>query len=173
MVALLAFSFGFVLAASGNFVAPSAKEQGLAFISAYYISYSLAAVITRLVGGRLADRIGEERVIPYATIVTCAGIFELMFLGGTMILIVSGLMSGCGHGFLFPCLNSVVIRNEPISIRGKITGVFTGAIDAGAFVGSIVLGYIGEWKGFGTLFFAAGLVLLIGLCVYRPHKRSF
>jgi MFS family permease len=172
MVALLAFAFGFVLAASGNFVAPFAKEQGLVFISSYYISYSLAAVITRLVGGKLADRVGEEHVIPYATMITCAGILILIFLGGNMVLILSGLLSGCGHGFLFPCLNSVVIRNEPIGIRGKITGIFTGAIDAGAFVGSILLGYIGEWKGFKALFFASGLVLLIGLCIYRSNDRS-
>ncbi len=36
-----------------------------------------------------------------------------------------------------------------------------------AFVGSIILGYIGEWAGFPTLFFTAGLTLLTGLGVYR------
>jgi len=66
-------------------------------------------------------------------------------------------MSGCGHGFLFPCLNSLAIRNEPIDTRGKITGVFTGGIDAGAFVGSIILGYIGQWAGFQVLFLQQAL----------------
>jgi dipeptide/tripeptide permease len=61
----------------------------------------------------------------------------------------------------------LAIRDEPISIRGKITGVFTGGIDAGTFVGSIVLGYIGEWAGFRALFFAAGIALLAGLGAYR------
>jgi predicted MFS family arabinose efflux permease len=90
-----------------------------------------------------------------------------MLLGGSTVLALSGLVSGCGHGFLFPCLNSLAIRNEPISIRGKITGVFTGGIDAGAFVGSVILGYIGEWAGFRVLFFAAGLALLAGLGAYK------
>jgi len=66
LVALLAFLFGFGLAASGSFVSPFAKEQKIVFISLYYISYSLAAILTRLLGGRLADRIGEDRIIPYA-----------------------------------------------------------------------------------------------------------
>jgi len=171
-VALLAFLFGFGLAASGNFVSPFAKEQGIVFISLYYISYSLAAVLTRLLGGRLADRIGEDRIIPYALTLSGGGLLILMFLGGNAILVFSGLMSGCGHGFLFPCLNSLAIRNEPIDTRGKITGVFTGGIDAGAFVGSIILGYIGQWAGFQALFFAAGLTLLLGIGIQRFQAKN-
>jgi MFS family permease len=166
-IAVLALLFGFGLSASGSFVAPFAKEQGLTFISPYYVCYSSAAVLTRLCGGRLADRIGEGRIIPYGQILTGGGLLVLMLLGGTTVLALSGLVSGCGHGFLFPCLNSLAIRDEPISIRGKITGVFTGGIDAGTFVGSIVLGYIGEWAGFRALFFAAGISLLAGLGAYR------
>jgi MFS family permease len=171
-VALLAILFGFGLSAAGGFVSPFAKEKEVAFISLYFICYSLAAVITRLLGGRLADRVGEERIIPYALVLTGAGLFMLIFLGGYWVLGLAGLMSGCGHGFLFPCLNTLAIRNEPIEIRGKINGVFTGGIDAGAFVGSVILGYIGEWAGFPTLFFAAGLVFLIGLGIYKIRIKG-
>jgi MFS family permease len=168
-VAVLAILFGFGLAAYGGFVSPFAKEQDIAFVSLYYVSYSLAAILTRLSGGRLADRIGEERVIPYGQILTGGGLLMLILLGGNTILVLSGLITGCGHGVLFPCLNTLAIRNEPISIRGKITGVFTGGIDTGAFVGSIVLGYIGEWAGFRALFLAAGLALFAGLAIYKSQ----
>jgi MFS family permease len=171
-VGLLSFLFGFGLAASGNFVSPFAKEQEIVFISLYYIAYSFAAVLTRLLGGRLADRIGEDSIMPYALALTGGGLLILMFLGGNMILVLSGLMSGCGHGFLFPCLNSLAIRNEPIDTRGKINGVFTGGIDAGAFVGSVILGYIGQWAGFRALFFAAGLTLIIGIGIRRFQVKN-
>jgi len=167
VVAVLALIFGFGLAASGSFVSPFAKEKHLTFISLYYISYSSAAVITRFFGGRLADRVGEERIIPYALILTGAGFLLLMFLGGDTILMISGLMSGCGHGLLFPSLNALALRKETIGIRGKINGIFTGGIDAGVFVGSVLLGYIGEWAGFQALFFAAGFALLAGFMIYR------
>ena len=96
----------------------------------------------------------------------------LIFLGGSTVLALSGLTTGCGHGFLFPCLSALAIRNESSNIRGKITGIFTGGIDAGIFIGSIMLGYIGEWAGFRALFFAAGLALLTGLGVYKFHATS-
>jgi predicted MFS family arabinose efflux permease len=168
-VALLALLFGFGLAAAGSFVSPLAKERNLAFVSLYFVSYSFAAVLTRVLGGRFADKVGEERVVPHALILVGAGLLALIFTRGTEVLVLSGLMSGCGHGFLFPCLISLAIRNEPISIRGKITGVFTGGIDAGAFVGSATLGYIGEWAGFSWLFLVAGLAVLSGLGVFRLH----
>jgi MFS family permease len=171
-VGLLSFLFGFGLAASGNFVSPFAKEQEIVFISFYYIAYSFAAVLTRLLGGRLADRIGEDRIMPYALALTGGGLLIMMFLGGNMILVLSGLMSGCGHGFLFPCLNSLAIRNEPIDTRGKINGVFTGGIDAGAFVGSVILGYIGQWAGFRALFFAAGLTVILGIGIRRFQVKG-
>lgn len=173
IMAVLSLLFGIGLAASGSFVSPFAEAKGVAFISLYYISYSGAAILTRVFGGRLADRIGEHRIIPYALILTGGGFLILIFLGGNPVLVLSGLVSGCGHGFLFPCLNSLAIRNEPINIRGKVTGIFTGGIDTGAFIGSVMLGYIGEWAGFKVLFFTAGLALLIGLGVFRFGARRF
>ena len=171
-VAMLALVFGIGLAATGNFISPFAKERELPLISLYYICYSSAAILTRIGGGRLADRVGEDRIIPYALLLAGGGLMVLIFLKGSTVLAISGVMSGCGHGFLFPCLNSLVIRNEPIDIRGKITGVFTGGIDSGAFAGSIALGYIGELAGFQALFLAAGLALLLGLGVHRFHLTT-
>jgi MFS family permease len=168
-VAMLALIFGIGLAATGNFISPFAKQRELPFISLYYICYSSAAILTRLGGGRLADRVGEDRIIPYALLLTGSGLMVLIFLSGSAVLAVSGVMSGCGHGFLFPCLNSLILRDEPIDIRGKITGVFTGGIDTGSFAGSIVLGYIGKLAGFQALFMAAGLALFLGLFVQRFH----
>lgn len=166
-VALLAFLFGFGLAGANNFISPYAQHQHLTLISLYYGSYSAAAILTRLIGGKFIDRIGEGRVIPYALILTGGGLLTLTVLEGNPILILSGLLTGLGHGLLYPSLNALAIRNEPEKVRGKITGIYTGGIDAGVFSGSIALGYIGEWAGFPTLFFGAGVALLAGLLFYR------
>lgn len=176
LVAVLALFFGFGLAASSNFVSPYAAEKHISFISLYYVAYSSAAAITRFFGGRLADRVGEERIIPYAFIITGTGFLVLMALGRESILVVSGLMSGCGHGLLFPSMNAFALRGEPKGIRGKIIGIFTGAIDAGVFSGSIILGYLGEWGGFEILFLVAGVALFTGFIIYGlnadPHSPA-
>ncbi|MCK4536380.1 MAG: MFS transporter, partial [Desulfuromonadales bacterium] len=76
-----------------------------------------------------------------------------------------------GHGFLFPSLNTLAVRNEPVEIRGKATGIFTGGIDAGSFAGSLILGYIGQWFGLNVLFIFAGLVMTTGLFVFGFRSR--
>ncbi len=163
----LAFLFGFGLSAVFGFLTPFAEEKQLAFISLFFIAYSAGAISMRFFGGRLADRIGEGRIIPYAFIITSFGILMIFFLGGDLILILSGFISGAGHGLLYPCLNAIAVRNEPQDIRGKVIGIFTGGIDTGVFLGSILLGYIGKWFGFPVLFLVAGLTLFMGFGVYR------
>ncbi len=166
-VALVGFLFGVGLAAASSFVAPFAYEAGLSPVSSYYVAYSFAAILTRIVGGRFSDRVGESRIIPMALGLTGGGLLLLAFLSGSPTLIVSGLLTGCGHGFLFPSLNALAIRDEPGEVRGRITGVFTGSIDAGVFLGSVALGYVGQWAGFRSLFLAAGAAVLSGLAVFR------
>lgn len=166
-VVFVALLFGVGLSASGTFVTPYAKERALTFISLYYISYSSAAILTRFFGSRFADRIGEERVIPHSLLLVGAGYLILLFAGETWILALSGLVTGCGHGFLFPSINALAIRNEPPEIRGKATGIFTGSIDAGAFAGSISLGYIAELAGFQMLFLTSSIAFLLGWGVWK------
>ena len=115
----------------------------------------------------MADRVGEERIIPYAFVITGTGYLVLMALGGEGILLMAGLMSGCGHGLLFPSMNAFALRDEKKGIRGKINGIFTGGIDAGVFSGSVILGYIGEWGGFKTLYLVAGTALFAGFLIFR------
>jgi len=169
-IVLLAFSFGFGLSSVFGFLTPFAEEKQLTFISLFFISYSAGAVSMRFFGGRLADKVGEGRIIPHAFIITGFGIMILIFLGGDLILILSGFICGSGHGLLYPCLNAIAVRNEPQDIRGKIMGIFTGGIDSGMFIGSILLGYIGKWFGYPVLFLVAGLILLMGCGVYRYQE---
>jgi predicted MFS family arabinose efflux permease len=167
MVSVLALVFGVGQAASWNFVAPFAEQSGIRFVSFYYIAYSLVAILTRLFGGRLADRLGEGKIVPYAMGVNGVGLLVLTLLGGSGVLLLAGALNGCGHGLLFPTLNAVTVRGEPAEIRGRLTGIFTGSIDAGAFVGSVLLGYVGEWTGFRALFATAGFASLAGVVLFR------
>ena len=171
-VALLAVLFGFGLSASGSFVAPFAHDCGVNFISLYYICYSGAAIITRLFGGKMADRFGENSIIPYALLVTAAGLMGLIVLRDWIVLAISGVLTGIGHGLLFPCLNALMVRDEPITIRGKLTGIFTGGIDTGLLVGSILLGFVGEWAGYRTLFFTAGFALVAGFAIFQSKTMK-
>lgn len=163
----LALVFGFGLAATGSFIAPLAEERQLGFISFYYIAYSCAAVGVRFIAGRLADRLGEKQIIPWGLCLAASGLLLMPLVHGNLLLLTVGFVFGIGHGLLFPSLNAMAVRNEAYAVRGKITGIFTGGIDAGIFCGSLLLGVIGEFAGYSVLFVCAGLVVLTGLGLFR------
>lgn len=166
-VAVIALLFGFSLAAVNGFIAPFASERRIAFISLYYIAYSSAAILVRFLGGSLVDRLGENRIIPYALFLICSGLFLLIFMQGSGLLFLSGFMTGCGHGLLYPALNTLAIRGESHTVRGKITGAFTGSIDAGSFVGSVLLGYVGDLAGFPWLFLLSAFSVFSAIFIFR------
>ncbi len=165
-IAIMSAFFGTGISTQGGFVAPYIQHLGLTNISIFFIAYSTTAVLTRIFGSRLADRVGEENIIPWAFLISAFGYLTLIYVESSWFLIVPGFIAGCGHGFIFPCLNALAIRDEPIQIRGKISGIFTGAMDGGMFMGSIASGYIGEWFGFAPIFVTTFGVLAAGSVLF-------
>ncbi len=170
VVGLISLLFGVGLAGSGNFVAPLAEERNLGFISAYFFCYSGGAITIRFVNGWLSGKFGENRILPCSIVLYMAGLLLLPLAYNQAVLCVAGILSGIGHGLLFPLLNTMAVRDERSSIRGKATGIFTGGIDSGIFAGSLILGYIGEWFGLNVLFLCAGLSMTIALIIFRFHR---
>lgn len=168
----LALVFGIGLAASGNFIAPFAAARQLSFISLYYLAYSMAAILVRFVVGRLADRIGENQIIPWGLGIAAGALFIVPLTHTNSFLLLVGFAFGIAHGLLFPALNAMAVRHEPYHVRGKVTGIFTGGIDSGAFLGAVFLGIIGQKSGFTLLFTAAGAIMLTGFCVFRLRPRN-
>ena len=171
-VGMVSIFFGMGLATQASFVSPYVQFLGLPTISIFFMSYSAGAIMTRVYGTRVADRIGEESIVPWAIAINAAGYLVLIFVGSSGMLMIAGLITGAGHGFLFPCLNALAVRHEPVEIRGKISGIFTGSIDAGNLLGSLLMGYIGEWYGFRPIFFATFLILIIGLLSFLGFLKK-
>ena len=101
-----------------------------------------------------------------------AGLLLLPLTYNPYLLCGAGLLSGLGHGLLFPLLNTMAVRGESGDIRGKATGIFTGGIDTGIFAGSFILGYIGDWFGLNTLFVCAGLSMALAFIIFRYNKTQ-
>jgi len=87
----------------------------------------------------------------------------LVLVDNSMLLMLSGFITGLDYGFLFPSLNTLMIRNESGQIHGKINGIFTG---------SIGLGYIGEWFGYKSIFISTFLMLTVGLIFFFVFFRK-
>jgi len=173
-VATLVLIMGIGVASTSGFVSLLAQSRGILFVSAYFLAYSGAAVASRIVGGRLADLVGESRVIPPALGVCGMGLILLVFTSSIHSLVLAGLISGAAHGLLYPGLNTMAVRNVAPVHRAKILAIVTGSFDAGIFVGSIGLGQVGKYLGLPAIFLTAGLAFFIGLGIFlvRPAGKT-
>ena len=167
----LALIFGVGLAASSNFIAPLAQSRSLSYVSLYYLAYSVAAILVRVVGGKLGDRIGEKQILPWGLFLGALALLLCPLISNNVLLLIVGFIFGTGHGLLFPALNAMAIRGEPYHVRGKVTGIFTGGIDSGSFLGAMILGVIAHSAGYNILFICAGLTLACGLLIFRLRPR--
>lgn len=171
-VALLAALFGIGVSTTGNFIAPLCDERNLNLVTPFFVSYSIAAIAMRLFVGRVADRVGERRVLPWALLVCALGLVLVLPATNYTLLAVSGLVCGAGHGLLFPTLNTLAIRDIPAAYRGRVTGIFTGAIDSGIFIGSIGLGLAAKIVSLPVLFVISATLLLGAWASVRQSRSS-
>lgn len=170
MVTALMIILGMGIASTSGFVSLFAQSRGIAFVSTYFIAYSVSATAMRLLGGKFIDNVGEERVAPYALVACGLGLFSLLFMNSMVYLLVAGLISGSSHGMLYPSLTTMAVRNEPTNLRARIMATITGALELGSFAGSIIMGQIGKALGFPAIFATAGVGFFIGFFIIKVYS---
>jgi len=163
-----ATSYGAVLA----FLPVYAPQRGIAGFGVFFTVYAAATLASRVFAGRISDRLGRRRVIlPFMALLTAA-VFALAFLDGLLMLVVIGFAFGLGFGAFMPILNALVVDKTPSVERGSALGFFTSFMDVGIATGSVLLGLIGEWHGFPVMFFAAALIMLVGMAVFAAFTEK-
>lgn len=170
-MALASLFFGAAFAAHAGFVAPYAHTHDVP-ASAYFGFYSAAAILSRLFIGRLTHLFGEMLLIPGAMVIAGIGFISLIAVSNTLGFIMAGFVAGLGHGLFFPSLMALSIRHMVASNRGKVAGILTGGFDSGIFLGSLLMGQLGDILGFNAVFGLAAAATFIGFVGFQAMKSK-
>lgn len=140
-----------------------------------YAIYTGLVYVTPILGGILADKVFGYRVAVMigAFLMTCGHASmaietPFFFYAGLTLLIV-------GNGFFKPNISSIVgqlYKNEPEKKDGAYT-IFYMGINAGAFLGILLCGYIGEKVGWSYGFGLAGIFMFLGMVQFWLSKPLF
>jgi len=150
--------FSLAISSRLSFVAPFAYEKGIAAVGTYFLIYSMAGVVVRVLGRRVLDRVGLARVLLPALVILALGMALIAGTGHAGILDLSALVGGVGHGYLYPALSALVIARSDISAMGRASSIYTSLYDAGTMAGPYLLGIVGEYFGYGPLFIVSGAI---------------
>ncbi len=137
--------------------------------------YTMLVYITPILGGIVADKLlGFRRAITYGAILMSLGHFALAFepmpafyLGLALLII--------GNGFFKPNISSIVGQLYPEGSAKKDSGytIFYQGINVGAFLGSILCGYLAESIGWHYGFGLAGVFMVIGMIQFQLSQKMF
>ena len=141
-----------------------------------YGAYTALVYITPVLGGYLADRwLGQRKAVLYGAVLLTFGHFLMGFEGdggqnaaSLNIFWLALAFIIVGSGFLKANISVIVGQLYPrtdVRRDGAYT-IFYMGINLGAFLGSLLCGYLGEVYGWAYGFGAAGVGMLLGLVVF-------
>jgi proton-dependent oligopeptide transporter, POT family len=128
--------------------------------------YTGLVYFTPIFGGLLADRVlGQRRTVVIGAVLMAFGHFmmasERLFLFALLALILG---SGCFKPNISTQVGGLYEPGDPR--RDRAYSIFYVGINLGAFLAPLVCGTLGEGVGWHYGFAAAGVGMVIGLCIY-------
>ncbi len=138
----------------------------------YFFVFAVTIVAVRLVGGGLSDSFGRKAIILPCLVITSLGTMFLSLVHTPLGLGFCAFFYAAGFGLLYPALNAMVVERALPENRSTALGIFSTSVDGGQFVGPVLMGYVGQYFGFGPMFITASLAPLAGLLIFLLYLPS-
>lgn len=166
---------------SGVYVALPVMAQELAMtaltLSWVASSFILAAAITLVPLGRLADMYGRKKIFLYGSVIFTAASFICAWSPTATFLIFVRVIQGIGGAMIFSTGTAMLISAYPSDERGKILGINIAAIYIGLTIGPFVGGLLTEHLGWRYIFLFTSIlgimiILFIAFMVKEEWKQA-
>ena len=177
-----------VVAALGAFLSPllgSAVHVALPAIAAgleldavmlswVATAFFVAAAVSLLPCGRIADLVGRKRIFFHGNWVIAASSLLAALAPGPAVLLVARAGQGLGSGMVFSTLLAIVSSVFPPGERGKAIGITVSSVYAGLSAGPFLGGLLTENGGWRSVFlFMVPLALTIAALVHTRLKGEW
>ena len=141
-----------------------------------YGTYLALLYLTPIIGGTLADRyLGNRKAIIIGALIMTFGHASMAIESNPFFLYLGLALLVIGTGFFKPnmtSLISILYKDFPEKKDGAYT-IFYMGVNAGAFLGIMLCGYLGEILGWSWGFGLAGIFMLLGLLQFTLAQSIF
>lgn len=139
--------------------------QDMSFIengTTFFIAYSIVALITRPLSGRLFDTYGLMPVVLPSLALAAIGMGSLVFFQSTAAVIFCGVMLGIGQSSALCSLQAESVRIAPPEFLGRATNTFFFGPDIAVGLGPAASGAVLQGYGPEAMFVFNVAVILVG-----------
>jgi len=161
------------------FLTSSLMDEGWAWpresALALYGTYTAMVYLTPIIGGYLADRVmGYRWAVVLGALIMTLG-HASMAIETPLFLYIGLFLLVAGNGFFKPNMTSIiseVYKDHPEKKDGAFTIYYMG-VNAGAFLGIMLCGYLGEKVGWSWGFGLAGIFMFFGMLQFHYTQGIF
>jgi MFS family permease len=157
-----------------SFVPIYATDIGASRISLGWLSTGVFLTYTAgsLVSARLADRVGERKLIIAGLVIMGLMTTSIPFIHSVPLLIASRVVYGIGSGISFPVVMGLSIKRVDREQRASAMGFFQAVYAVGMSAGPAFSGIIADGIGISGMFYTVGLLCFLSTLVafrFVPH----
>ncbi|WP_457741553.1 MFS transporter [Thermococcus sp.] len=135
----------------------------------YMMVIGVFSFMTRVIGGKSADKRGPLPVITFGLLLLLTGYTLLNVYILPPHSYISAALIGAGFGLAVPAMQLMALGSLPAKIRTMGSGIYTMFFDLGMLSGQVVLGYVAQLKGYRGVFPLLPVILGIGfITLYAP-----
>jgi len=168
-----AFLFGTAFGSIFTFLPVFLLIRKISTIGLFVLVYAIAVIATRTLGRKVADRMPRERLALVSLLLLAGGILAIPFAGGNGGIALVALVTGIGHGFLFPSLSALILDRAGPGKEGMAMAMFTGAFDMGLVAGAAAFGFVAEHLGYTVMFSSAAAFTAAGAFFFFTQDPAF
>ncbi len=145
------------------------KEKHILPLSLFFIAYSVAAVVSRIIGQNWADQYGRVRISRYAFAALTVSVLSMGWTENAVTFGTVSALFGIGHGLMYPAMAAYSIQVIPGNLRAMT--IWSGGFIIGVSIGALLGGVLAEKTAIGTAFMLSALMPAAAIAVLSLHKK--
>lgn len=175
LVASLPMAHGAVRGSVVYFIALFGKSISFDRIGLFFVAFSSAAILTRLLMGGLSDKYGRKQILLPSVCLISLNLVLISQVQSFWVFVLTGFIGGLGQGLIFPALSTYTIDIFGRQNKGLAIGLYQTFFDVGMGFGSAFFGWISDIRGYRHMFLSAAVMFFVIGVIFiwkAPHPKT-
>lgn len=156
-----------------SFIALYGRHIGIANGGTFFLLLALSIAVSRILSGRIFDKIGPKKITIFGALFLVIGFFILGYFPLAIGFHLSALILGLGFGVISPTFQAMVNRKVEPQRRGATNSTYLMFFDSGIGFGMMLYGFLIKKVGYSATFYISASIELLALFLFLTVTWAF
>ena len=149
-----------------TFAALYGREIGVANSGVFFILLSIGILSSRVVSGRIFDRVGPRNVVISGILLVVVGLLIIGAYATVLGFHISAMVLGIGFGIVSPTFQAMANASVSPEKRGAVNSTYLTFFDSGVGIGMLLFGLSFDLVGYSNTFYISAIVQMLALVLF-------